>query len=122
MRLSRYITGFSSALCLVAGVMLSPLVATHVLESHCSGPEHGALDHASLEGPGHSHGDHDHATLEAMSQRVPYRLSGSLGSPLLASIQMPALTPATAIYSSHALTSKPPRSRHPLSLSNTLRI
>ncbi len=122
MKAFRKATALSSALCILAGVTLSPFVSLHVLESHGAVPGHHAADDVSIENSGHSHGNHDHATLEVATNGVLYRLVNHLGVASLAPILIRPLMALTANGFAHAVTSKPPRSRHPLSLTTALRI
>ena len=124
MRAFRKATPLGSALCLLAGVTLSPFVSVHVFESHGPGPGpgHHVADYASLQRLGHSHGDHDHPVLAVASNGISYRHDSQFGGPSVDAILIRPLKSWTTTGLAHALTPKPPRSRHPLSLSNTLRI
>jgi len=112
-------------LCLGFGVVLSPFVSLHEVKAHQRDRAQHFAEHVStyaLEAPGHSHGGHDHLALQVSSNKVQYRPDSRAGIASPAGFFIRASISATTHSLANNATSKFPRSRHPLSLSNALRI
>jgi hypothetical protein len=119
-RILRTVFVLGLSLFVLGGISLSPFVSLHQLESHVGEHGHRAPGHAAVDRHGHSHGDHHHPSLDVASHRMEYRLDNNAG--LLTFVQTRPLVLMAACAIAHAVISRPPRPRPPLSLTTILRI
>ncbi len=106
-----------------AGV--SPCLALHATIAHGEDSHHHAAEHVTppgLHGPGHAHGGHEHPVLRVTSSRIQYRsdVRGDVATYVDAVILSPRCE--TDCGPLRASISRPPHLRHPLSVTNVLRI
>ena len=117
----RTMIAFASALSVVVGLTLSPFVLLHEIQSHGAVHHHSA-DDVFARAPGHSHDDHGHSVLQIANSNVQHRPNSHVSPGTPAGFLIPPSMKVETIGLACGGTSKPPRSRHPLSLSNALRI